>query len=108
MGGHDHHEHSIESTSKSSRRALAIALSITLSMMVIEIVGGLISNSLALLGDAGHMLTDTAALALSFFAVGFALRPPTKSKTFGFYRAEILAALVNVSVLLLVCGYIFY
>lgn len=63
--------------------------------MVVEFVGGLLTDSLALLSDAGHMLSDTAALSLSLFALWFASRPPTKRKSFGFHRTEILAALVN-------------
>jgi cobalt-zinc-cadmium efflux system protein len=90
------------------KRGLLIALSITLLMMVAEVVGGILSNSLALLSDAGHMFTDTLALALSFFAMKFAEMPATEKKTFGFYRLEILAALVNGSVLVLISLYIIY
>lgn len=63
--------------------------------MLAEVVGGYLANSLALLSDAGHMFTDVAALALSYFAIRFATRPATASKTYGFYRLEILAALAN-------------
>ncbi len=63
--------------------------------MIAEAVGGYVANSLALLSDAGHMLTDVAAIALSLFALRFAARPATPSKTYGFYRLEILAALAN-------------
>ncbi len=63
--------------------------------MLAEAIGGYLSNSLALLSDAGHMFTDVAALALALFAVRFAARPATANKTYGFYRLEILAALVN-------------
>jgi cobalt-zinc-cadmium efflux system protein len=89
-------------------RGLLLALSITLLMMVAEIVGGVISNSLALLSDAGHMFTDTLALALSFFAMKFASLPATERKTFGFYRLEILAALANGALLILISVYILY
>jgi cobalt-zinc-cadmium efflux system protein len=77
-------------------------------MMLAEIVGGVLSNSLALLSDAGHMFTDTLALALSFFAMKFAGMPATEKKTFGFYRLEILAALLNGITLVLISLYIMY
>ena len=76
--------------------------------MVAEVIGGLLSNSLALLSDAGHMLTDNLALLLSFFAMTFASLPATDRKTFGFYRLEILAAFVNGIVLVLISFYIIY
>jgi cobalt-zinc-cadmium efflux system protein len=63
--------------------------------MILEFLGGLLTNSLALLADAGHMLTDVAALGLSLFALGFSTRPATAAKTYGFHRVEILAALLN-------------
>jgi cobalt-zinc-cadmium efflux system protein len=84
------------------------ALGITLFMMIAEIVGGVLSNSLALLSDAGHMFTDTLALALSFFAMKFAEMPATEKKTFGFYRLEIIAALLNGITLVLISLYIMY
>ena len=90
------------------RRGLLYALGITLFMMLAEIVGGVLSNSLALLSDAGHMFTDTLALALSFFAMKFAGMPATEKKTFGFYRLEILAALLNGITLVLISLYIMY
>ena len=76
--------------------------------MVAEVIGGLLSNSLALLSDAGHMLTDALAIGLSLFAMNLARRPATLKKTFGYHRAEILAALINGAVLILLSGYIFY
>jgi len=106
---HDHgHEHGGEGAMSGGRKGLLIALSITLLMMVAEVVGGLLSNSLALLSDAGHMLTDNLALLLSFFAMKFATMPATEKKTFGFYRLEILAALINGVVLVLLSFYIIY
>lgn len=92
----------------SGKKGLTIALSITSLMMVAEVAGGIISNSLALLSDAGHMLTDTLALALTLFALKFGERPATSEKTYGFYRIEILAALINGSILILIALYIFY
>jgi len=105
--GH-HHTRDINTASIEGRRGLLIALSITVLMMFAELVGGLISNSLALLSDAGHMLTDNLALLLSFFAMKFAAMPATDRRTYGFYRLEILAALINGVVLVLLSLYIIY
>ncbi|HZG66576.1 MAG TPA: cation diffusion facilitator family transporter, partial [Herpetosiphonaceae bacterium] len=91
----DHkHDHSHASVECANRRPLAIALAITSAVLIVEVAGGLLTNSLALLADAGHMVTDAAALALSLFAVWLARRPATPERSFGFYRAEVLAALV--------------
>ncbi|MBI3322913.1 MAG: cation transporter [Candidatus Omnitrophica bacterium] len=79
----------------SGTRELRLALLITASFMLVELVAGLISGSLALLADAGHMFTDASALALSLFAAWIATKPATPGKSFGYYRTEILAALVN-------------
>jgi len=76
--------------------------------MIAEVVGGLLSNSLGLISDAGHMLTDALALGLSLFAISLARRPATPTKTYGFHRAEIIAALANGTILILVSAYIFY
>jgi len=86
---------------------LTWVLTITAVFMVAEIVGGLLSNSLALLADAGHMFTDVAALGLSVFAMRLARTPPTSKRTFGYVRLEILAALVNGAALLVISGFIF-
>jgi cobalt-zinc-cadmium efflux system protein len=77
------------------RRALGWALGLTAVFCVVEFVGGWLTNSLALLSDAVHMLTDVASLALGLFALWVAHRPPSANKTFGYHRAEILAALAN-------------
>lgn len=90
----------------SERGKLTICLILTGSMMVAEFIGGFLTNSLALLSDAGHMLTHSFALAVSFFAIVFATKSVSKRKTFGFYRIEILAALLNGIVLILIAGYI--
>lgn len=105
MSKHTHGSHSLINTNQSR---LLIALSITGLMTIVELAGGLLSNSLALLGDAGHMFTDTLALGLSLFALNLARRPVSQSKTYGYYRAEILAALTNGTILILISGYIFY
>lgn len=103
----NHHSEVSHPTSRESR-PLKIALAIVLGIMIIEVIGGILSNSLALLGDAGHMLVDALALRLSLFALTLARRPPTPSKTFGYHRAEIMAALINGTILVLVSIYIFY
>jgi cobalt-zinc-cadmium efflux system protein len=92
----------------SNYRRLQITLAIVLAIMVVEILGGVFSGSLALLGDAGHMLVDALALGLSLLAIRAARRPATTTRTFGYHRAEILAALANGVILFLVSAYIFY
>jgi cobalt-zinc-cadmium efflux system protein len=107
--GHQHHnDHGLSHIPLGGRKDLLLALSITVLMMIAEVIGGLLSNSLALLSDAGHMLTDNIALLLSFFAMTFASLPATDRKTFGFFRLEILAAFVNGIVLVLISLYIMY
>ena len=91
---HDHpHAHGRDGGRGSTR--LAITLALVLLYMVAEVVGGILANSLALLADAGHMLSDAGALALALFAIWFARRPASARHTYGYYRVEILAALVN-------------
>src|SRR2546429_9266755 len=85
-----------------SRPRLLTTLGLTAAFLVVEVLGALFTGSLALLADAGHMLTDVGGLALALFAIWIASRPPTPAKTYGYYRAEILAALVNALVLLVV------
>jgi cobalt-zinc-cadmium efflux system protein len=102
--GH-HHSHSYGSNARGS---LKRALIITLIFLVAEFAGALYTNSLALLADSGHMLTDVAALSLSLAATWFSTRGTTPQKTFGFYRVEILAALLNGVFLILISLYIFY
>lgn len=99
---------SLAQEQKKNVQRLFVAFLITFVVMLVEIVGGYLSNSLALLSDAGHMFTDALALALSLFALSFALKEPTSRRTYGFYRIEILAALFNGSILSLVAIYIFY
>lgn len=89
-------------------RRLILALVITSVYFVVEVVGGLLTNSLALLSDAGHMFSDMAALALSLFAFQMAKRPATTEKTYGYHRLEILAALFNGLTLWLIVGAIFH
>ncbi len=100
--------HSGDGRNATGDRALKIALAIVLVIMVAEVIGGILSHSLALLGDAGHMLVDALALGLSLFAITIARRPATPSKTYGYHRVEIMAALANGTILLLLSAYIFY
>ncbi|MDH4311120.1 MAG: cation diffusion facilitator family transporter, partial [Gammaproteobacteria bacterium] len=87
-------------------RWLGWALAITASFMAIEVAGGLISGSLALLADAGHMLTDTAALALAWIAARLTMRPTNPRRSYGYHRAQVLAAFVNAIALFLVVVWI--
>lgn len=91
--GHAHHHHGTGG-SRSSRR-LALTLGLAAVYMLAEAVGGWLTGSLALLADAGHMLSDAAALGLSLFAIWIGQRPPTPRRTWGYHRTEILAALAN-------------
>ncbi|HEU6451113.1 MAG TPA: cation diffusion facilitator family transporter [Gemmatimonadaceae bacterium] len=87
-------------------RKLRLALAVTIIVLVAEVVGGILSNSLALLADAGHMLTDVAALSLSLFVSWFSTRPETPRRTYGYVRLEILAAFVNGGALLVISAFI--
>ena len=101
MGHHDH-DHG-----QANRRALATVLALTAGFTVVEIVGGLLTGSLALLADAGHMLSDNLSLGIALFAAWLAQRPATPDKSFGYRRAEILAALANGVTLVVVAIWIF-
>jgi len=107
--GDSHHGHSHgPGAASGSTRALAWALAVTVTFMVVEAVGGWLSGSLALLADAAHMLMDCAALSLSLFAGWIIQRPAGGGRTYGWYRAEILAALVNgVLLLAITAGIVF-
>ena len=89
-------------------RSLRIALALTAVLLVVEVIGGIASNSIALLADAGHMLTDVAALALALFVAWFSKQPETPRKTYGYLRWEILAAFVNGATLLLISAWILW
>jgi len=91
-----------------NRRALRAALAITLVYLAAEVIGGLLTNSLALLSDAAHMFTDVIALGLALFGVWIAGRPASETKTYGYYRAEILVALMNGLVLWVVVVFILW
>jgi cobalt-zinc-cadmium efflux system protein len=88
------------------RRRLKIALSIGLALLVVEVVGGIAANSLAVLADAGHVLTDVTGIGLSLTAMWIAGRPATDGRTFGYYRAEILAAVANAVLLVGVAAFV--
>src|SRR5262245_30943600 len=101
------HSHATRHEHHQAHGSLKAALVITSIFLVAEFIGALYTNSLALLADAGHMLTDVAALSLSYFAMKFASRRATPRMTYGFYRVEILAALLNGVLLILIALYIF-
>ena len=102
------HESSTHPSRRAERSALKTALVLTVVFMIVEFIGGVVTNSLVLMADAGHMLTDAAALGLSLFALWFSSRPATPAKTYGFFRVEILAALVNGAGLIVLSLLIFY
>lgn len=109
--GHHHHHHDGHSHAELARqntRRLAFTLALQVAYLVAEVVGGYLANSLALLADAGHMLSDVGALGLSLFALWIARRPATDRRTFGYFRTEILAALANAATLISISIYIFY
>jgi cobalt-zinc-cadmium efflux system protein len=97
-----------QSPASRNKRKLVTVFGFTTLYLVAEVVGGLLTHSLALLADAGHMLTDVAGLALALFAIKFAERSATPERTYGYYRVEILAALTNAVVLIGISFYILY
>jgi cobalt-zinc-cadmium efflux system protein len=110
-GGHSHtphHHHHHGGSATGNVRRLALTLGLAAVYAVAEVVGGLMTGSLALLADAGHMLSDVAALALSLFALWIARRPATAQRTWGYHRTEILAALANGATLLAISVYVFH
>jgi cobalt-zinc-cadmium efflux system protein len=98
LGGHDHAGH-VHAPSGTAARGLAIALVLTAGFAVVEAAVGWLSHSLALFGDAGHMVSDAAALGIALYAVRLGRKPPTARATYGFRRAEILAAVFNAATL---------
>jgi cobalt-zinc-cadmium efflux system protein len=101
------HHHAHQAGSADARRRLALVLGLTATFMVAEVVGGLLAGSVALLADAGHMLSDSLSLGLALLAAWAAQRPATSQRTFGYRRAEILAALVNGLALVAISLFIF-
>ena len=102
------HDHGHAAGRAEDRARLRVVLAITASVLVLEVVGWLVTGSLALLADAGHMATDAAAVVLALGASYVATKTGGPRSTFGLHRAEVLAALVNAVVLLVVCGYLLY
>lgn len=97
-----------QSAAGAHRNRLAIALGLTVVVLIIEVIGGYLSNSLALLSDAGHMFTDVAGISLALLAIGMAARPADRNRTFGYLRLEILAAVVNAVLLFGVAAFVLY
>jgi cobalt-zinc-cadmium efflux system protein len=104
---HHEHDHPAKNARDGNRRALAAVLALTAGFTVIEIIGGLFTGSLALLADAGHMLSDNLSLGIALFAAWLAGRPATPEKSFGYRRAEILAALANGLTLVAISVWVF-
>jgi cobalt-zinc-cadmium efflux system protein len=105
--GHDHnHTHGLTATGRHRGRLIAV-LAITLSVMLIQLVGSLLSGSLALLADAGHMLSDSAGVFIALMAAWIAALPASDLRTYGYQRAEVLAALANALILVVVAAVIF-
>ena len=102
---HDHF-HGTHTGRKAQRKRMRWVLGLTAGFMAAEVVGGILANSLALLADAGHMFTDVGALALSLVAMRLAQKPPSPTKTYGYVRLEILAALINGAALLVIAVFI--
>jgi len=98
---HDHHR-------SFNKKRLIYAIIITLITLVIEVIGGIMTNSLALLSDAAHMFSHLFALAVSYAAIWISLKPPNSDMTYGYYRAEILAAFINGITLFLIVGFILH
>ncbi len=106
MSGHGHdHTHAVGAD---TRRRLGTVLAISVTILVVEVIGAVVSGSLALLADAGHVLTDVAGLGLALFASVLAARPSTDARTWGYRRAEVLAAAAQAAVLLAVGVFILY
>jgi len=103
----DSHGH-IQSAAGRNKKSLAIVFGLTAFYLIVEVIGGFWTGSLALLADAGHMLTDVAGVGLALLAIWFAEKPASPERTYGYYRVEILAALTNAVVLILISLYILY
>jgi cobalt-zinc-cadmium efflux system protein len=105
--GHEHsHAHGLTGTGKHRKRLIAV-LVITLAVVLVQIVGALVSGSLALLADAGHMLSDAAGVSIALLASWIAARPASDQRTYGYQRAEVLAALANALVLIVIAVVVF-
>jgi cobalt-zinc-cadmium efflux system protein len=103
---HDHDHGGAVLTGSGNRRLLTVVLAISITILTVEVIGAVLSGSLALLADAGHMLTDVAGLTLALIAATLANRPATLQRTWGYQRAEVLAAAAQAAVLLAVGGFV--
>ncbi|OIK16369.1 cation transporter [Bacillus sp. MUM 116] len=109
MGHHHHgHSHGHGHSHTNNKKALFASFLIIAGFMIVEVVGGILTNSLALLSDAGHMLSDAVSLGLSYFAIKLGERKVTQEKTYGYKRFEIIAAALNGITLIVVALFIFY
>lgn len=108
MGNHAGHDHSHAVVTEGNAKKLTFALALTTTFLIIEVVAGFITQSLALLSDAAHMFTDAAALAIALVAIKIGKLPADNKRTFGYQRFEILAALFNAMMLFVVAIYILY
>ncbi len=108
--GHDHaaHDHSHRPSGPSAERNILLAMALTGVFMVVEVIGGVLSGSLALIADAGHMATDFASLLLAYAGIRFGRRPADAQRTYGYRRLEVLAAFVNGMTLLALTAWIVY
>src|SRR5438105_4066847 len=106
--GHAHGQHGHDHTHGMAKNALRLAFFLTLFILAAELIGGLLANSLALLSDAVHVITDLFALGLAWFATVQAERPANGHKTFGYHRVGILTALLNAASLLVITAWILY
>ena len=105
-GGHSHSHGGGAGKPADHRRRLAVVLALTATVLIVEVIGALVSDSLALLADAGHMLTDAAGLAIALIAATLAMRPATPKRTWGYRRAEVLGATLQAAALLAVGAYV--
>ncbi|MCA0143832.1 cation diffusion facilitator family transporter [Blastococcus sp. LR1] len=105
-GDHGHAHGGVAGNPADHRRRLAVVLALTATVLVVEVIGAVVSGSLALLADAGHMLTDTAGLGIALIAATLALRPATPRRTWGYRRAEVLGATLQAAALLAVGAYV--
>ena len=103
---HDHAPAAAGIRSASHRRLLAISLTLTATIMVVQVVGAILTGSLALLADAAHMFTDASALVIALIAAAVAARPADDRRTFGYQRAEVFGALINAIILILLSGWV--
>lgn len=108
MGNSHHHEHSHVAVTAKNAKKLSIALALTTTFLIVEVIAGFLTQSLALLSDAAHMFTDAAALAIALVAIKIGQKPADNKRTFGYQRFEILAALFNALMLFVVAIYILF